>query len=101
MEKTKTISRSNPAELDKSLFVGIIYTKRVDNSATVTKLLNSRLEIEHAGIWNFYSLPVTIHKIVKKHFIRLAETQINNKRIYSCFNKPVFFMEQAQGFFCN
>jgi hypothetical protein len=27
----------NPAELDKSLFAGIIYTKRVDNSATVTK----------------------------------------------------------------
>jgi len=27
---------SNPAELDKSLFAGIIYAKRVDNSATVT-----------------------------------------------------------------
>ena len=28
---------SNPAKLDKSLFAGIIYAKRVDNSATVTK----------------------------------------------------------------
>jgi hypothetical protein len=26
----------NPAELDKSLFAGIIYAKCVDNSATVT-----------------------------------------------------------------
>jgi hypothetical protein len=26
----------NPAELDKSLFAGIIYAKRIDNSATVT-----------------------------------------------------------------
>jgi hypothetical protein len=28
---------TNPAELDKSLFAGIIYAKRVHNSATVTK----------------------------------------------------------------
>jgi hypothetical protein len=30
-------SKSNPAELDKSLYAGIIYAKSVDNSATVTK----------------------------------------------------------------
>jgi hypothetical protein len=32
--------RSNPAELDKSLFAGIIYAKRVDNSATVTNIIS-------------------------------------------------------------
>jgi hypothetical protein len=30
----------NPAELDKSLFAGIIYAKRIDNSATVTNLIS-------------------------------------------------------------
>ncbi|HAJ80394.1 MAG TPA: hypothetical protein DCO75_11560 [Fibrobacteres bacterium] len=31
------VEHSNPAELDKSLFAGTIYAKRVDSSATVTK----------------------------------------------------------------
>jgi hypothetical protein len=41
-----TICNSNPAELDKSLFAGIIYSKRVDNSATVTKDGNSSTDLQ-------------------------------------------------------
>jgi uncharacterized protein (TIGR02147 family) len=41
---------TNPAKLDKSLFAGIIYAKRIDNSATVTKE-----ECMKSGLPNIYA----------------------------------------------
>jgi hypothetical protein len=41
-----SINKTNPAELDKSLFAGIIYAKRIDNSATVTKRVVCRRSLK-------------------------------------------------------
>jgi cobalt ECF transporter T component CbiQ len=42
MEPDNSATVTNPAELDKSLFAGIIYAKRVYNSTTVTKLIHRK-----------------------------------------------------------
>jgi hypothetical protein len=73
---------SNPAELDKSLYAGIIYANRVDNSATVTKNIKNTLVLgEEISCLNSKRKAVHLCGIGLKNFIygTLDGARKNNK----------------------
>jgi RluA family pseudouridine synthase len=54
---------ANPAELDKSLYAGIIYAKRVNNSATVTKRVDISATVTKKNSSPESVDPVLVHRI--------------------------------------